>query len=236
MPALSHRIAACPWSGIYDDLHAKGAAVLPQILAAGERAALRAAYAERDRFRSRVVMEQHNYGRGEYQYFSYPLPALVQELRETLYGRLLPVAERWRELLGAPGKLPATHAHYLAHCRKAGQRRPTPLLLRYGPGDYNCLHQDLYGELSFPLQAVFLLSEPGTDFEGGELLLVEQRPRMQSKAQVVPLRAGDGAVFAVHHRPAQGRRGYYRAAMRHGVSEIRRGERLTLGVIFHDAA
>ena len=197
---------------------------------------MRSLYGEQERFRSRVVMEHHNYGRGEYQYFAYPLPALVQELRETLYARLLPVAERWREVLGLPGKLPTTHAGYIARCRKAGQVRPTPLLLRYGAGDYNCLHQDLYGELSFPLQAVFLLSEPGADFDGGEFMLVEQRPRMQSKAQVVPLRAGDGAVFAVNHRPAQGRRGYYRAAMRHGVSEIRRGERLTLGVILHDAA
>ena len=236
MSTLARRLGACPWPVIHDDLHAKGTAVLPQLLDTEERAALRAAYAERGRFRSRVVMERHNYGRGEYQYFAYPLPALVQELRDTLYERLLPVAERWREVLNLPGKLPATHALYLARCRKAGQARPTPLLLRYGAGDYNCLHQDLYGELSFPLQVVFLLSEPGTDFEGGELLLVEQRPRMQSKAQVVPLRAGDGAVFAVNHRPAQGRRGYYRAAMRHGVSEIRRGERLTLGIIFHDAA
>jgi len=200
---LQRRIAACPWPAVHEDLHAKGAAILPQLLDASQRAALRESYAS-GRFRSRIVMEQHNFGRGEYQYFAYPLPA--------------------------------AHTELLARCRRAGQPRPTPLLLRYGAGGYNCLHQDLYGKLSFPLQVVFLLSEPGTDFEGGELLLVEQRPRMQSKARVVPLRAGDGAVFAVNHRPVRGKRGFYKAAMRHGVSEIRSGERFTLGIIFHDAA
>src|SRR5262249_47718572 len=156
------------------------------------------------------VMERHNYGRGEYKYFAYPLPPLVQELRETLYERLVPLAGEWARALGQPGGLPATHAQFLARCRRAGQPRPTPLLLRYGAGDYNCLHQDLYGEVSFPLQAVFLLSEPGADFDGGELMLVEQRPRMQSRGAVVPLRAGDAAVFATSHRPAQGRRGVFR--------------------------
>ena len=232
---LQHRIAACPWPAVHDDLHARGVAVLPQVLDARARAALRASYESGD-FRSRVVMERHNFGRGEYKYFAYPLPPLVQELRESLYQRLVPVAEQWSSALALPGKLPGAHAEFLARCRRAGQPRPTPLLLRYGAGDYNCLHQDLYGRISFPLQAVFLLSEPGTDFDGGELMLVEQRPRMQSRGIVVPLRAGDAAVFATSHRPAQGKRGFYRVAMRHGVSEIRSGERLTLGIIFHDAA
>jgi hypothetical protein len=232
---LQRRIADCPWPAIHGDLHAKGAAVLPQLLDARTRAALRASY-ESGRFRSRVVMERHNFGRGEYKYFAYPLPPLVQELRETLYQRLMPVAEQWSRALALPARLPAAHAEFLARCRWAGQPRPTPLLLRYGAGDHNCLHQDLYGKVSFPLQAVFLLSEPGTDFEGGELMLVEQRPRMQSKGMVVPLRAGDAAVFATGQRPMQGKRAFYRVALRHGVSEIRSGERITLGIIFHDAA
>lgn len=232
---LQHRIAACPWPAVHDDLHSKGVAILPQLLDRCARAALRASYACGD-FRSRVVMERHNFGRGEYKYFAYPLPPLVQALREMLYQRLFPVAEQWSRALALPGKLPAAHAEFLARCRRAGQSRPTPLLLRYGAGDYNCLHQDLYGTISFPLQVVFLLSEPETDFEGGELMLVEQRPRMQSRAMVMPLRAGDAAAFATSHRPAQGRRGYYRVAMRHGVSEVRSGERITLGIIFHDAA
>jgi hypothetical protein len=233
---LEDRVAGCDWPGIERELDACGAALLPGLLDARERAALRASYGERGLFRSRVVMERHNYGRGEYQYFSYPLPSLVQALRDSLYRRLAPTASRWSQRLGRAEKLPGAHADYLARCRRAGQSRPTPLLLRYGAGDYNCLHQDLYGEVAFPLQAVFLLSEPGKDFEGGELMLVEQRPRMQSRGFVLPLRAGDGAVFAVNHRPAQGKRGYYRAVVRHGVSEIRNGERLTLGIIFHDAA
>jgi len=232
---LQRRIAGCPWPDIHDDLHARGAAVLPQLLDARERAALRASY-ESGRFRSRVIMERHNFGRGEYKYFAYPLPPLVQDLRGELYQRLVPVAERWSHVLSGTGPFPASHREFLARCRHSGQRRPTPLLLRYGAGDYNSLHQDLYGKVSFPLQAVFLLSEPGSDFEGGELLLVEQRPRMQSKGVVVPLRAGDAAVFATSQRPAQGRRGFYKVTMRHGVSEIRSGERLTLGIIFHDAA
>jgi uncharacterized protein len=232
---LQRRIADCPWPGIHDELHARGAAVLPQLLDARQRAVLRASY-DSGRFRSRVVMERHNFGRGEYRYFAYPLPSLVQELRETLYGWLLPVAEQWSRALASPGRLPATHAQFLSRCRWAGQPRPTPLLLRYGAGDYNCLHQDLYGRISFPLQVVFLLSEPGTDFDGGELLLVEQRPRMQSKAMVMALRAGDAAVFASSLRPARGKRGFYRVGMRHGVSEIRSGERITLGIVFHDAA
>jgi hypothetical protein len=233
--AFMSRIAGYPWPEIHEELHAKGAAVLPRLLEPAQRAALRAAW-ETGSFRSRVVMERHNYGRGEYKYFAYPLPPLVQELRESLYERLVPVAELWSRALGSKERLPATHAQYLARCRRAGQPRPTPLLLRYGAGGYNCLHQDLYGDVSFPLQAVFLLSEPDKDFEGGELMLVEQRPRMQSKGFVVPLRAGDAAVFANNHRPAQGKRGPFRVTMRHGVSEIRSGERLTLGVIFHDAA
>jgi hypothetical protein len=231
---LQHRIAACSWPAVHQDLHAKGVSVLPQLLDAKTRAALRAAY-DGGSFRNRVVMERHNYGRGEYKYFAYPLPPLVQELREALYERLVPVAAQWAKTLETDAP-PATHAALLARCHRAGQARPTPLLLRYGAGDYNCLHQDLYGDVFFPLQAVFLLSEPGNDFDGGELMLVEQRPRMQSRGTIVPLRAGDAAVFATNQRPAQGKRGYYRVAMRHGVSEVRRGERITLGIIFHDAA
>ncbi|HEU0083284.1 MAG TPA: 2OG-Fe(II) oxygenase, partial [Bradyrhizobium sp.] len=175
------------------------------------------------------------FGRGEYKYFSYPLPELIAALRETLYARLAPVANRWNERLGIAMRYPSTHADFLKLCHESGQLRPTPLLLQYGPGDYNCLHQDLYGEHVFPLQVAILLSEPGRDFTGGEFVLTEQRPRMQSRAEVVPLRQADAVVFAVHHRPAQGTRGFYRVTMRHGVSRIRSGQRFTAGVIFHDA-
>jgi hypothetical protein len=187
-------------------------------------------------FRSRVVMQNHGYGRGEYKYFSYPLPEPVARLREALYPGLAAVANRWNEALGRSERYPATLAAWLARCHAAGQTRPTPLLLRYGAGDYNCLHRDLYGELVFPLQATILLSEPGRDFEGGEFMLVEQRPRMQSRGEVVPLARGDAAIFAVNERPVQGSKRIYRTAMRHGVSRLRSGERFTLGIIFHDAA
>ena len=179
---------------------------------------------------------RHGFGRGEYQYFRDPLPTLVQQLRETIYPQLAPVANRWAEQLRQPQRFPPTHAGFREQCHAAGQTRPTPLLLRYGAGDYNCLHQDLYGALAFPLQVVVLLSEPGSDFDGGEHVLVEQRPRMQSRPQVIPLRRGDAAIFAVNHRPVSGARGAYRVALRHGVSRVQRGERTTLGIIFHDAA
>lgn len=235
MNDLRARIAGCDWPAIRETLIADGVVVLPRLLEADRRAELRAGYADTSRFRSRIVMERHNFGRGEYQYFAYPLPALVQTLRRSLYRQLVPVANRWARELGEK-EWPGSHREFTERCRAAGQQRPTPLLLRYGAGDYNCLHQDLYGGIFFPLQVVFLLSEPDRDFEGGELIVVEQRPHMQSKPRVVCLRAGEGAAFAVSRRPVQGKRGVYRATMRHGVSEVRRGERLTLGIIFHDAA
>jgi len=193
-------------------------------------------YDDGPKFRSTVVMARHGFGRGEYRHFSYPLPDLVAGLRTGLYPRLAPVANRWNEAMGIGIRYPPAHADFLARCHEAGQTRPTPLLLRYGPGDYNCLHQDLYGEHMFPLQAAILLSAPGEDFVGGEFVLTEQRPRMQSRAAVVPLRQGDAVVFAVHHRPVQGTRGPYRVVLRHGVSKLRSGRRQTLGLIFHDAA
>jgi uncharacterized protein len=213
-----------------------GYAVLPGLLDAAECRELVALYDDRERFRSRVVMARHGYGQGEYKYLAYPLPPVVQQLREALYPRLATVANRWSAVLRLPSQFPDTHDRYLARCHEAGQRRPTPLILKYGPGDYNCLHQDLYGELVFPLQATVLLSRPGEDFTGGEFLLVEQRPRRQSKGEVVPLRQGDAVVFPVNHRPVSGARGYYRATMRHGVSRLHSGSRFTLGLIFHDAA
>jgi uncharacterized protein len=223
------------WPAVRASLDADGVAVLPRLLGAAQCAGLRAMYADAARFRSRIVMARHNFGRGEYQYFDDPLPALVAGLRETLYAGLAELANRWAGRLREPHRYPPAHAQFRAQCQAAGQTRPTPLLLRYGAGDYNCLHQDLYGELAFPLQAAVLLSEPGRDFDGGEFILVEQRPRMQSRPRVVPLRQGDAAIFAVHQRPVAGARGDYRVNLRHGVSEIRGGERYALGVIFHDA-
>jgi len=226
---------AVDWSAIPAQLDSDGVARIPQLLAAETCAELRASYARRELFRSRVIMQRHNYGRGEYQYLAYPLPPLVQQLRTALYAGLAPVANRWAEALRGPARYPATHAEYVAQCHAAGQTRPTPLLLRYGSGDYNCLHQDLYGSLLFPMQVVVLLSEPERDFDGGELVLVEQRPRLQSRAQVVPLHCGDAAIFAVNQRPVASARGFSRAKLRHGVSRVLRGERYTLGIIFHDA-
>jgi hypothetical protein len=224
------------WTQVAMELDRDGFSVLPGLLGAEECLGLSSLYdVGEERFRSRVVMARHGFGQGEYKYFAYPLPPVLSRLRTTLYGQLAPIANRWNEALGVAQRYPATHADYLARCHAAGQTRATPLLLRYGPGDYNCLHQDLYGEHVFPLQVVILLSQPGRDFEGGEFALTEQRPRMQSRLTVVPLRQGDAAVFAVSHRPVQGTRGVYRVNMRHGVSRVRRGERTTAGVIFHDA-
>jgi hypothetical protein len=224
------------WQRIGDELDAFGCARVPGLLAPGDCALLAAAYDDAALFRSRIVMARHGFGRGEYQYFRYPLPDLVQALRTALYEPLAAIANRWHAALGIDERYPPQHADYLARCHAAGQVRPTPLLLRYGEGDYNCLHQDLYGEHVFPLQAAFLLSRPGVDFSGGEFVLTEQRPRMQSRAEVVPLAQGDCVIFPVHHRPVNGTRGVYRVNMRHGVSRLRSGQRHTLGIIFHDAA
>jgi uncharacterized protein len=233
--ALTERVAAADWPRITADLDARGAAKTGPLLDPAECRALAALYAGETGFRSRVVMARHGFGQGEYKYFAYPLPPAVAELRKALYPRLAPVARRWYEAMGRAAEIPPTLDAYLKRCHDAGQVRPTPLLLRYGEGDYNCLHQDLYGELAFPLQATILLSVPGEDFAGGEFVLVEQRPRMQSRPEVVPLRQGEAVIFAVNERPVEGKRGPYRVKMRHGVSRLRKGERLTLGVIFHDA-
>jgi hypothetical protein len=235
-PSLEARLVAVDWPALAADLDVFGCAVIPGLLSAAECAAAAGLYGPTPAFRSQVVMARHGYGRGEYRYFAYPLPALVQDLRTALYPRLGPIANRWHEALGLAARFPDEHAAFLARCHAAGQARPTPLLLRYGPGDYNCLHQDLYGEHVFPLQTAVLLSAPGADFAGGEFVLTEQRPRMQSRAEVVPLGQGDAVIFAVNMRPVQGARGVYRVAMRHGVSRLRSGRRHTLGIIFHDAA
>jgi hypothetical protein len=225
------------WPRIAADLDTTGCAVTPPLLDAADCARLAALYDDPAPFRSRVVMARHGFGRGEYRYFAYPLPDPLPALRAALYAGLAPVAERWRQALGGAGEpFPATLDAFLARCHAAGQAKPTPLLLSYGPGDYNCLHQDLYGPLVFPLQATILLSAPGRDFAGGEFVLTEQRPRMQSRAEVVPLAQGQAVIFAVNHRPVQGSRGTYRVAMRHGVSRVREGLRRTLGIILHDAA
>lgn len=231
------RVADLDWGRLGADLDAFGAAATGDpLLKPDECATLAALYDSEDRFRSRIVMARHGFGRGEYQYFRYPLPPAVAELRAALYARLVPIANRWNERLGSDLRYPDEHADFLARCHAAGQARPTPLLLRYGEGDFNCLHQDLYGEHVFPLQVAILLSEPGRDFTGGEFVLAEQRPRQQSRAEVVPLSQGEGVVFAVSHRPTAGTRGDHRVTVRHGVSRIRSGRRHTLGVIFHDAA
>ena len=236
MADVEGRIAAIDWTRLADDLDAEGAAVVSRLLAPDECTALASLYEQNERFRSRVVMSRHGYGRGEYKYFAYPLPDLVENLRSALYSRLVPIANRWHETMGSEVRFPPRHAQFLARCHAAGQRRPTALLLRYVAGDCNCLHQDLYGEHVFPLQLTILLSQPGRDFDGGTFVMTEQRPRMQSRPQVVPLRQGDGVVFAVNQRPVHGSRGFHRVTMRHGVSRLREGERYTAGIIFHDAA
>lgn len=233
--ALVQGLDAVDWDRVGADLDTHGCAVIPKLLDATRCGALVDLYDRAPLFRSRVVMAKHGYGRGEYQYFAYPLPDLVATLRTNVYPRLAPIANRWNRAMKLDVEYPATHAAFVQRCHSAGQLRPTPLLLRYGVDDYNCLHQDLYGEHAFPLQMAVLLSKPGADFTGGEFVLTEQRPRMQSYAEVVPLAQGDALVFAVHHRPVNGSRGTYRVNLRHGVSRLRSGHRHTLGVIFHDA-
>jgi uncharacterized protein len=229
------RAEALDWQLIRKDLDEQGSALLSNVLSAKECRALASLYPDDGLFRSRVVMARHGFGRGEYKYFKYPLPDIIEGLRTALYRRLAPVANQWNLMMGIDVRYPEEHADFVQRCHDAGQLRPTPLLLQYGEGDYNCLHQDLYGEHVFPIQVAFLLSEPGGDFTGGEFVLTEQRPRMQSRPEVVPLRQGDGVAFAVHHRPVPGTRGSYRVNLRHGVSRLRSGQRHTLGVIFHDA-
>jgi uncharacterized protein len=228
------------WAAAEQELNDRGCAILPNLLDAEACAKLKASYDRDSLFRSRIVMARHGFGKGEYKYFGYPLPEPVASLRTQLYPHLAPIANRWEQALGSQRRFPETHAEFLKRCHKAGQERPTPLLLRYETGDYNCLHQDLYGDEVFPLQVAILLSRPGLppsgDFTGGEFVMTEQRPRMQSRVEVAALNQGDGVVFAVNERPVRGTRGVYRVKMRHGVSRLRSGERYTLGVIFHDAA
>lgn len=229
------RVTAVDWQRASEELDAQGNAAIEGLLTRAECDELAALYAREDVFRSRVVMGRHGFGRGEYKYFAHPLPRLISALRTSLYPALVPIANRWNAAMKLEIQYPPEHAEFLERCHAAGQVRPTPLLLQYGADDYNCLHQDLYGENVFPLQVAILLSEPGRDFTGGEFVMTEQRPRMQSRPMVVPLRQGDAVVFAVHHRPVQGTRGVYRVILRHGVSRVRSGHRHTAGVIFHDA-
>jgi hypothetical protein len=233
---LAGCIEACDWERVWGDLDARGAATIENLLDVTECDAVAGLYGKDDLFRSRVVMSRHGYGRGEYKYFRYPLPELVAALRSALYPHLVPIANRWYEAMGLDVRFPGQHAEFIARCHEAGQTRPTPLLLYYEQDDYNCLHQDLYGEHVFPLQVAILLAEPGRDFTGGEFVLTEQRPRMQSRPEVVSLKKGDAVLFAVQRRPVPGARGFYRVNMRHGVSRLRSGRRLTLGIIFHDAS
>jgi hypothetical protein len=232
---IADLIKTIDWKRMSDNLDAQGFAVIENLVAPEECEALIGLYPRDEIFRSRVVMERHGFGRGEYKYFSYPLPGIISELRTSIYPWLAPIANRWNEAMRVDIQYPVEHAEFIKRCHEAGQRRPTPLLLQYGSGDYNCLHQDLYGEHVFPIQLTVLLSEPGRDFMGGEFVLTEQRPRMQSRPEVVPLRQGDAVVFAVHYRPVQGTRGIYRVNMRHGVSRLHSGHRHTVGIIFHDA-
>ncbi|MFM9888278.1 MAG: 2OG-Fe(II) oxygenase [Burkholderiales bacterium] len=233
--APAERVKSINWDAVARALDVEGNAVIERLITAAECDELRALYATPDHFRSRIIMARHGFGRGEYQYFCYPLPALIGEFRTALYARLAPIANRWHAAMGIDARFPAAHTEFIERCHAAGQVRPTPLLLQYGADDYNCLHQDLYGAQVFPLQVVMLLSAPDRDFAGGEFVMTEQRPRMQSRPSVVSLRQGDAVVIAVHHRPVQGTRGVYRVNMRHGVSRVRRGHRHTLGIIFHDA-
>ncbi|MGA3227983.1 MAG: 2OG-Fe(II) oxygenase [Acidobacteriaceae bacterium] len=232
---IEARVEKLDWPAVSADLDAYGWAGFKELLTADECTAISGLYADSRKFRSQVIMAQHGFGRGEYKYFCYPLPEIVAGLRTAIYPHLAPIANRWNEAMGIQVRYPDSHGLFIERCHQAGQTRPTPLLLQYGVGDYNALHQDVYGEHVFPLQLAILLSEPERDFTGGEFVLTEQRPRMQSRAEVVPLRQGDGVVFAVHHRPVNGTRGSYRVNLRHGVSRLRSGCRHTLGIIFHDA-
>jgi hypothetical protein len=233
--SLDERVGRYDWRALTTELDSHGCVVIEKLLEVKECALLAALYGQEEHFRSHIHMARHGFGKGEYRYFKYPLPDLVGNLRTALYPRLASVANDWNERLGISRRYPQTHAKFLTLCHDAGQTRPTPLLLQYGPGDFNCLHQDLYGELAFPIQVAILLSEPGRDFTGGEFVLTEQRPRMQSRVEVVPLKQGDAVAFAVHNRPVQGSKGSYRVNMRHGVSRVRSGKRHTVGIIFHDA-
>lgn len=232
---IASRVQRFDWQELGRQLDSYGWALLDGILSAEECRAIAALYDESGVFRKQIVMARHGFGSGEYKYFDYPLPGIISELRTHFYPRLAPIADRWNEAMGIDVRYPREHAAFIERCHAAGQTRPTPLLLKYGEGDFNALHQDLYGEHVFPFQVVFLLSQPGEDFTGGEFVFSEQRPRMQSRVEVVPLRQGDAAIFAVHNRPVQGKRGFYRVKLRHGVSRIRSGRRYTTGVIFHDA-
>ena len=233
--SVSERVEKLDWERVWQELDAQGGVMIGRLLSPDESQSLAALYPKDDIFRSRVVMARHGFGRGEYKYFRYPLPALVGDLRTAVYPLLVPIAHRWNTAMGVEVRYPAQHADFLARCHQAGQVRPTPLLLQYGAEDYNCLHQDLYGAHVFPLQLAILLSDPQTDFTGGEFVMTEQRPRRQSRPIVIPLGQGDGVLFAVHQRPVPGTRGVYRVHLRHGVSRIRSGHRHTLGIIFHDA-
>jgi uncharacterized protein len=228
------RISRYDWRRIDSELSSYGSAVLQKLLTSKECQQIAALYSEEEHFRSHIIMARHGFGKGEYRYFKYPLPKLLASLRAAFYSRLAPIANQWSERMGEETRYPAEHIDFLKRCHDRGQLRPTPLLLQYVPGDYNCLHQDLYGELAFPIQVAILLSEPGTDFTGGEFILAEQRPRMQTRAEVVALTQGDSVAFAVHHRPVEGTRGTYRVNLRHGVSRVRSGRRHTVGIIFHD--
>lgn len=232
---IEERVGDVLWEEVSRDLNAEGNAVIKNLLSLGECDEVRALYENEKIFRSHIVMERHGFGRGEYRYFSYPLPELIAAMRTSLYPHLVPIANQWNEALGFKVRYPLNHAEYIERCHLAGQNKPTPLVLKYGADDYNCLHQDLYGEHVFPLQVAVLLSEPDRDFTGGEFVMTEQRPRMQSRPMVVPLRKGDAVVFAVNHRPVRGKKSVYRVNLRHGVSRLRSGSRYTLGIIFHDA-
>jgi uncharacterized protein len=234
-PDAAQRAVRCDWDAVASQLDTHGNAVMEKLLSAEECKGIAGLYPHEEHFRSHVVMARHGFGKGEYRYFSYPLPGLIGGLRTALYPPLSVIANGWNERMGIDQRYPADHAEFLALCHEAGQTRPTPLLLQYMPGDFNALHQDLYGDLAFPIQVAILLSEPGRDFTGGEFVLTEQRPRMQSRPEVVSLRQGDAVAFAVHNRPVRGTKGSYRVNLRHGVSRLRSGRRHTLGIIFHDA-
>jgi hypothetical protein len=232
---IEARVNTIDWHTVEEELDQFGCATVAHLLTPAECDALKALYSHNELYRSRVVMARHGFGRGEYKYYGYPLPEVIGNLRDTVYPHLVPIANRWNEIMRIDTRYPPDHAEFIDRCHAAGQLRPTPLILQYGEGDYNCLHQDLYGEHVFPLQLAILLSVPGRDFTGGEFVMTEQRPRMQSRAEVVPLAQGDAVIFAVHNRPVNGTRGAYRVNLRHGVSRLRSGHRHTVGVIFHDA-